>query len=64
MPTSDLQLQRLGLKPLAHLPNREGFAFTGTLRDGTCVDCHVVKDAETGLHKVAGAAFVDLIGWK
>ncbi len=63
MPTSDLQLQRMGLKPMSQLPNRQGFAFTGVLRDGTCVKCHVVKFPSSG-HCVAGAAFSDLIGWK
>ncbi len=64
MSTSDLQLRRMGLKPMSHLPNREGFAFIGTLRNGVCLGCHVVRDVKTGLRSVAGAEFTDLIGWK
>lgn len=64
MPTSDLQLQSLGLKPMSDLPNRDGFAFTGMTRVGGLVSCHVTKCGTTGLHSVVGALFNDLIGWK
>ena len=49
--------------PLADLPNAAGFMFVGILKDGSRVDCYVVKDASTGLHRVAGATFSDLRGW-
>jgi hypothetical protein len=49
--------------PLADLPNAAGFAFVGILKDGTRVDCHVIKDPSTSLHRVAGAPFSDLRGW-
>jgi hypothetical protein len=64
MPTSDLQLQRLGLKPMSHLPNRDGFRFTGVKRDGSDVACWVLRNPQTGLHVVSGSDFADLIGWK
>lgn len=64
MPTSDLQLQRMGLRSLAHLPNLDGFRFTGVKRDGTAVTCHVEKSSDNQMHFVSGADFDDLIGWK
>lgn len=62
MPTSDLQLQRLGLRPVAHIPNREGFRFIGRTRDGLDIECVVARNALTGLHSVA--EFDRLVGWK
>jgi len=56
--------QGLGLMPLAHLPNRDGFTFIAVCRDGSCVECAVAKDPLTGLHRVTGAVYANLIGWK
>lgn len=63
MTTSDAQLQRLGLKPLAFLPNTDGFKFVGVDRDGAEHACRVGK-WPTGEHYVMGAVFSDLVGWK
>lgn len=50
-------------KLLKLLPNTHGYRFTGMLRDGTTVRCRVVR-GEDGLHKVEGAAWADLMGWR
>lgn len=34
------------LKPLAHLPNKDGFEFVGVKRDGTEISCVVKFSAE------------------
>lgn len=52
------------IKPLATLPNQDGFTFIGVLRDGRMVQCHIVKDVTTGLHCIAGARYSDLKGWQ
>lgn len=49
--------------PLADLPNTPGFMFVGVLKDDTRVDCQIVKDVATNLHRVDGAPFADLRGW-
>ena len=53
------------VRPLANLPNHNGFKFIGIKKDGTCVDCHVTFDKAAGIHVVAGGAqFDELQGWK
>lgn len=50
------------MKPLAFLPNQAGFKFLGITQSGKEVECVVVL--ENGLHRVSGANFKDLKGWK
>lgn len=50
------------MKPLAFLPNQAGFKFIGVTKSGQEVECIVAL--ENGLHRVAGANFKDLQGWK
>lgn len=52
-----------GWKLLKWLPNCHGYPFTGKLRDGTTVRCRVMLGAD-GLHKVEGAEWADLMGWR
>lgn len=56
------------VRPLAYIPNQNGFKFIGVLKDDTCVDCEVVRNAETGMHEVAfrykTLTYEDLKGWK
>ena len=53
------------VRPLANLPNQNGFKFIGVKKDGACVDCHVTFDKDVGIHVVAGGAqFDELQGWK
>jgi len=60
MPTSDLQLRRLKIQPLANIPNKEGFVFIGVRRDLT--------EAELTVKLVDGHYTCDcwseLVGWK
>ena len=63
--TSDQQLAAMGLKPLAHLPNRAGFTCIGRLRNGLDVSLRVYKDEASGTFKTVGApSYDDLIGWR
>lgn len=62
MPTSDLQLRRLGLCPMTDLPNREGFRFMGRTRDGQEIECVVARNFLTKLHSVA--EYDRLVGWR
>lgn len=50
-------------RPLAWLPNREGFRFTGVRKDGTECPCMVMRHGG-GMHFIQGADFIDLKGWK
>lgn len=62
MPLNLTPSQRL--RRLADIPNLAGYRFVGVKRDGTHAQCHVVRDAATGLHSIAGEALhADLIGW-
>lgn len=63
MSTSDLQLARLGLKPVKDLPTREGSKFIVTLRDMTERLCHI---RARGIVTPGGAGFLssEVIGWK
>ncbi len=49
------------LRPLASLPNKEGFVVVGVRRDGAEAQLTVYLDAD-GFHKVPG--FKDLAGWR
>lgn len=50
--------------PLADLPNTAGYHFVGVTHAGDLVDCVVVRDERTGLHRVDGEAnYEDLKGW-
>jgi len=51
------------IKSLAWLPNKNGFRFIGILRGGKEIECQVVKDVN-GAHRVSGAPYKDLIGWR
>lgn len=62
--TSDMQLRAAGLKPLADLPNKHFFAFTGMSRKGEEMLCYVALNPHSSLHEVVGHDFNDLIGWK
>ena len=60
----DKQAARVGAKPLAWLPNRDGFKFIGVRDDGTTAQCEV-KRLDTGAHVVTGEAkFEELAGWR
>jgi hypothetical protein len=59
----DRQAGRVGAKPLAWLPNRDGFKFVGVKHDGTTAACEV-KRLENGSHVVKGAIYEDLAGWR
>ena len=60
MSTSDLQLQRLGIRPLASIPNKEGFVFVGVRRD--------LSEAQLTVKLVDGHytcdCWTELVGWK
>lgn len=48
------------IRPLAFLPNREGFRFLGILKNGGTRECVVILN-ENGLHTVEG--YAELAGW-
>lgn len=54
-------LRQTTLRPLAGIPNKEGFVIVGVRRDGSEAQLVVYIDA-AGLHTVPG--YVDLIGWR
>lgn len=49
------------IRPLASIPNKEGFVLIGVRRDGSEAELTVYVD-EHGNHMVPG--YKDLIGWK
>jgi len=50
------------VKPLAFLPNRDGFEFLGITADGRKIPC-VTEKGPDGCYRVTGADFSDLVGW-
>lgn len=50
------------LRPLASIPNKEGFTLIGVRRDGAEAELTVYVDEVDGLYKVPG--YADLVGWK
>lgn len=64
--TSDMQLQRMGVKRIEDLPSRVGMQFRGVLRDGSTVPCEVKgQGVIVGEFDVIGKNVTanDLIGW-
>lgn len=57
-------IQLRSAKPLATLPNQNGFRFWGVRPDGTHDACYVNQCRHTGTHFVDGeAGYDELIGW-
>lgn len=52
---------RPALRPLASIPNKEGFQLIGVRRDGSEALLVVYMDAD-GFYRVPG--YSDLMGWK
>lgn len=50
------------MRPLADLPNTEGYRFIGVRWDLSHVPC-VVRRREDGMHVVHGEDFEALLGW-
>lgn len=50
------------VRPLAWLPNREGFAFLAQFKDGTQCRCVVERRAD-GTHFIGDADIEDMTGW-
>jgi hypothetical protein len=50
------------LRPLASIPNKEGFQLIGVRKDGSEAVLSVFVDKADGLHKVEG--YSQLVGWK
>lgn len=64
--TSDMQLQRMGVKRIDDLPTRVGMRFRGVLRDGSTVPCEVQDGGVIGGDfAIVGKNVTanDLIGW-
>jgi len=49
------------VRPLASIPNKDGFVLIGVHKNGTEAQLTVYVDAN-GFHKVPG--YSDLVGWK
>lgn len=49
------------LRPLASIPNKEGFVIVGVRRDGAEAQLTVYLDAD-GFYRVPG--YADLAGWR
>lgn len=49
-------------RPLADIPNAEGYAFTGVRHDGSFVSCTVAKDG-SGMHHIKELPITELKGW-
>lgn len=65
--TSDQQLAALGLKPLEHLPTRDGLNIIGHTRDGRDVPCRIFIDRNKLAHLDIDAPdviFGHLVGWR
>lgn len=54
--------RRDALRPLASIPNKDGFQLIGVRRDGAEAPLTVYLDPADGLYKVPG--YADLAGWK
>ena len=54
--------QRDALRPLASIPNKDGFQLIGVRADESEATLTVYVDPVDGLHKVPG--YSELIGWK
>lgn len=64
--TSDMQLQRMGVKRIEDLPTRVGMQFRGVLRDGSTVRCEIkAPGVIAGDFHIVGknVSANDLIGW-
>lgn len=53
---------RAALRPLASIPNKDGFTIIGVRRDGAEATLTVYFDQKAGIHKVPG--YSDLVGWR
>lgn len=53
---------RAQLRPLASIPNKDGFTIIGVRRDGAEAKLTVYFDQKAGIHRVPG--YDDLVGWK
>lgn len=69
--TSDQQLSAMGLKPLAHIPNRAGARITLRTRNGDDIDATIdvitvdrCGGTDTVLDYVGDYEYEDFIGWK
>lgn len=55
-------LRRDTLRPLASIPNKEGFVIIGIRKDGSEAKLTVYVDDADGQYKVPG--YSDLAGWR
>lgn len=62
MPYSDQQLARLKLKPMADIPNRDGFKLFAITHNLTRVHETVIV-SERGAYKLTRGQVSDYIGW-
>lgn len=49
------------IRPLASIPNKDGYVLIGVRRDGSEAQLTVFMDTD-GFHKVPG--YADLVGWR
>jgi hypothetical protein len=54
--------RRDALRPLASIPNKDGFQIIGVHKNGSEALLTVYVDQADGQHKVPG--YADLVGWK
>ncbi len=50
------------IRQLRHLPNTDGFLFTGFTWGFERVQCSI-KRGDDGIHRIVGASLSDLRGW-
>lgn len=50
------------IRQLRHLPNTDGFLFTGITWSFERVQCSI-KRGDDGIHRIVGASLSDLRGW-
>lgn len=54
-------MKRHEIRPLASIPQKDGFQIIGVRKDGSEAVLTVFVDEVDGLHKVPG--YADLVGW-